>query len=222
MVKLTVALLLLVKVTVPVAVVPAKVLVGKAIVVEMSSAPTGMKSVLVLFVVVISGVLVATVAVPVMVLPVAVPGTNTSIVVTVALPALPLALNVPKLTVTTWPVLSVTVVTTLLAVPAPRLVTLTVALTVVFGCALAGRSKVTETSGISGVMVALTVLLLVVLSGMELPEAPAVTTTGVVPTGTLMATVVELLGLSVMVVTVVSVPTVMVAVKLTVLPPLLV
>ena len=207
MVKLTVALLLLVKVTVPVAVVPAKVLVGKAIVVEMSSAPTGMKSVLVLFVVVISGVLVATVAVPVMVVPVAVPGTNTSIVVTVLLPALPLALKVPKLTVTTWPVLSVTVVTTLLAVPAPRLVTLTVALTVVFGWALAGRSKVTETSGISGVTVALTVLLAVVLSGMELSEAPAVTTTGVVPTSTLTVRVNVPLGPTVTVSVVVTPPT---------------
>ena len=207
MVKLTVALLLLVKVTVPLAVVPAKVLVGMVKLVTMSTAPTGIVSTAVLLVVVISGVLVATVAVPVIVLLVAVPGTNTWIVVTVALPALPVALKVPKLTVITWPVDSVTVVTTLLAVPAPRLVTLTVALTVVFGCALAGRSKVTETSGISGVMVALTVLLLVVLSGMELSEAPAVTTTGVVPTSTLTVRVNVPLGPTVTVSVVVTPPT---------------
>ena len=185
MVKLTVALLLLVKVTVPVAVVPANVLVGMFKLVTMSTAPTGIVSVALLLAVLVSGVLVATVAVPVMVLLVAVPGTNTCTVVTVTLPALPVALRVPKLTVICWPVDSVTVVTTLLAVPAPTLETVTVALTVVPGCALAGRSNVTLTSGISGVTVFGSVLLARLVSVMELPEAVALTTTELVPTKTL-------------------------------------
>ena len=75
-------------------------------------------------------------------LPVAVPGTNTCTVVTVLAPGL----SVPKLTGICTPVLKVTVPMTVLAVPAPMLLTVTVALTVVPGCALAGRSKVTETS----------------------------------------------------------------------------
>ena len=61
----------------------------------------------------------------------------------------------------------------------------TVALTVVPGCALVGRSKVTETSGISGVTVALAVLLAKLVSVIELPEAVALTTTEPVPTKTL-------------------------------------
>ena len=81
------------------------------------------------------------------------------------------------------------------------------ALTVVPGCALAGRSKVTETSGINGVTTALTGLLAVVLSGMELSEAPAVTVTGVVPTKTLTVRVKVPLGPTVTVSVVVTPPT---------------
>ena len=164
----------------PVAVVPARVLVGKTSVVTMSTAPTLMLSVLVLLVRVISGVLVATVAVPVMVVPVAVPGTNTWIVVTVVLPALPLALSVPKLTVICWPVDRVTVVMTLLAVPAPRLLTVTVALTVVPGCALAGRSKVTLTSANATVKVAVEMLLVVLGSAVVLVTWAVLVTTPLV------------------------------------------
>ncbi len=119
---------------VAVTVVPTWAFAGRATVVLISVWLITRLSLLVLLLSVISGVLVATVLVPLK-MPEVGMVTTTKVVVLVP------AVRVPRLTVTIWPLLSVVVPMTALAVPLPTLVKVTVAKAVPPAMREAGRSR---------------------------------------------------------------------------------